>query len=411
MKPITKYAKNGDINIAYQVIGNGAIDFVYVSGWISNIDILWTDSRISTFLNKITRFSRLILFDKRGTGLSDRVNATCSLKERMDDISCVLNAVGSKKAILFGHSEGGTASILFAATYPERTAALIIFGVFAKRRHSAEYPWAPTPEERITFYQTIQKEWGNGQKMGLEYLIPSLVEDKKYYDWFASYMRSGASPGAALALAKMNTEADITHILDSIEVPTLILHRTGDRDVNIEEGKYLAERIPNSKFVELQGIDHFFWVGDTYSVIAEIEEFITGVRPIKLKENIVQNLISKRPIEYTKTNIEDVMLKNFQYNLKMSEFAILCGRSLSTFKTDFKRQLSTTPFSWLKNKRLEYAKELLLENNLNINEICYEIGFINSSHFIKAFKNKYQLSPNKYKVKITPSKKVALGCP
>ena len=400
MKPITKYAKNGDINIAYQVIGHGPVDLIYVSGWISNIDMLWTDSRISTFLNKITRFSRLILFDKRGTGLSDRISATCSLNERMDDIITVLNAVGSKKVILFGHSEGGTASSLFAATYPERTLALITFGVFAKRKYSAEYPWAPTAEQRKSFYQTIQKEWGNSQKMGLEFLMPSLIDDKKYYDWFASYLRSGASPGAALALAKMNTEADISFILNSIKVPTLVMHRTSDRDVNIEEGKYLANKIPNSKFVELEGNDHLFWVGDTHSVIAEIEEFTTGIRPIKSKENTVQNSIRKRTKLYSKINIEAVMLSNFQYNLNISEFAILSGRSLSTFKRDFQSHFSTTPSLWLKNKRLEYAKELLLENKLNVNEICYEIGFINSSHFIKAFKKKYLLPPNKFKQKI-----------
>lgn len=235
MKPITKYAKSNGINIAYQAVGQGDFDIVFIPGWVSNIDMMWVDIKLSRFLTYLSQFSRLILFDKRGTGLSDRVNATCSLEERVNDIGCVLNAVGSKKAILFGHSEGGTASSLFAATHPERTVALITFGVFAKRKYSAEYPWAPTLEERESFYQTIQKEWGNGQKMGLEYLMPSLIEDRKYYDWFASYLRSGASPGAALALAKMNTEADITHVLDSIKVPTLIIHRTGDKDVNIKK--------------------------------------------------------------------------------------------------------------------------------------------------------------------------------
>lgn len=398
MKPLTKYAKSGTINIAYQVIGDGAVDFVYVSGWISNIDILWTDPRISAFLIKITKFARLIVFDKRGTGLSDRVDATCSLEQRMNDLSNVLDAVGSKKAILFGHSEGGTASTLFAATYPERTVALITFGVFVKRKYSQDYPWAPKPEERELFYQTIREEWGNGQKMGLEWLMPSLIKDRKYYDWFASYMRSGASPGAALALAKMNTEADVTDVLDTIKVPALILHRTGDRDVNVEEGKYLAERINNAKFVELQGIDHFFWVGDTYSILAEIEEFITGVRPVKKEENSVRNSIVKRVDAYAKVNIEDVMQNNFHYNLNMSEFAVLSGRSLSTFKRDFKNQYSTTPSLWLKNRRLEYAKVLLLESNLNINEICFESGFINSSHFIRSFKTKYNVSPNKFKL-------------
>jgi len=398
MKPLTKYAKNGEINIAYQVIGDGPVDLIYVSGWISNIDILWTDSKISTFLIKITQFSRLILFDKRGTGLSDRVDATCSIEERMNDISSVLNAVGSKKAILFGHSEGGTASSLFAATYPERTAALITFGVFAKRKYSIDYPWAPKPDEREQFYQSIRKDWGNGQKMGLEWLMPSLIKDRQYYDWFASYLRSGASPGAALALAKMNAEADVTHALATIKVPTLVLHRIGDKDVNIEEGKYLADRIPNAKFVKLEGNDHLFWVGDTHSVIAEIEEFITGVRPIKGKENSSQNAMVKINDKDAKIDMEDVMRNNFQYHLKMSEFAILCGRSLSSFKRDFKKQYGTTPSSWIKNKRLQYARELLLQSDLNVNEICFESGFINSSHFIRSFKTKYNLSPNKFKL-------------
>lgn len=398
MKPLTKYAKNGDINIAYQVIGESAIDLIYVSGWVSNIDMLWTDSKISHFLNKLTKFSRLILFDKRGTGLSDRVSALCSLQERMDDIRCVMDAVGTKKVILFGHSEGGTVSSLFAATYPESTTALITFGVFAKRTYSIDYPWAPKPKERESFYNTIKKHWGNSQKMGLEWVMPSMINDKKYFDWMASYLRSSASPGAALALAQMNTKADVTNILDAIKAPTLILHRTGDRDVNIKEGKYLADRIANAKFVELQGNDHLFWVGDPHSVIVEIEDFITGVRPKKIIGKTKQNWILKIATQSSKINIEDVMLNNFQYSLKIEEFAILCGRSLSSFKRDFKKQYRTTPSLWLKDKRLKYAKELLLESNLNINEICFESGFINSSHFIRSFKTKYSLSPNKFKL-------------
>jgi len=227
--------------------------------------------------------------------------------------------------------------------------------------------------------------------------MPSLIGDKKYYDWLASYLRSGASPGAALALAKMNTEGDIRRELKSVNVPTLILHRTGDKEVNVEEGKFLADKIPNAKFVELQGNDHLFWVGDTDSIIAEIEEFITGTRPSKSKVSTTKFAINKRANAHSKINIEDVMLSNFQYNLKISEFATLCGRSLSAFKRDFQTQFNTTPSSWLKNKRLEYSRALLLENKLNVNEICYEIGFVNCSHFIKAFKNKYQLPPNKFK--------------
>ncbi|WP_452228263.1 alpha/beta fold hydrolase [Lacinutrix sp. MEBiC02404] len=395
MKPITKYAKNNDINIAYQVIGEGNVDLVFIPGWVSNIDMMWLDSKLSEFLTALSQFSRLILFDKRGTGLSDRVNALCSLEERMEDVLSVMQAVGSKKAIFFGHSEGGTIASLFAATYPERMISLITFGVFAKRKYSINYPWAPKPEAREIFYNTIEKEWGNGQKMGLETIMPSLASDTNYYNWFASYLRSAASPSAALALAKMNTETDITGILKKIKTPTLILHRTDDIDVNIEEGKYLANQIINSKFIELKGNDHCFWVGDSNSALEAMEEFITGIKPISdLKQHI------KRKTKYAKIDIKKTMLDNFQYHLKMEAFAKLCGRSLSGFKRDFSNQFHTTPYKWLKAKRLEYAKKLLLENELNINQICYESGFKNNSHFIKVFKEKYKTSPNKYKNRI-----------
>tara|TARA_R110002073_G_scaffold14998_1_gene60123 strand:+ start:45794 stop:46984 length:1191 start_codon:yes stop_codon:yes gene_type:complete len=394
MKPITKYAKNNTINIAYQVVGQGAVDILFVPGWVSNIDMMWIDSKLSYFLSYLSQFSRLILFDKRGTGLSDRVNPSCSLNERMDDIISVMDAVGAKKTILFGHSEGGTISCLFAKTYPERTVSLITFGAFSKRKYAVDYPWAPKPDERAVFYQTIQKEWGNGQKMGLEIIMPSMVNDADYYNWFASYLRSAASPGAALALAKMNTESDITSILTEIKAPTLILHRKDDIDVHIEEANYLAKRIPNSKFVQLEGNDHCFWVGDSFSVIAEIEEFITGIRPVKIEEPQFKTKTS-----YAKIDIEKTMLDNFQYNLKAEEFAKLCGRSLSAFKRDFSKQFNTTPFKWLKTKRLEYAKTLLLENELNVNQICYESGFKNNSHFIQSFKEQFKLPPNQYKSK------------
>ncbi|MFS4466980.1 alpha/beta fold hydrolase [Maribacter sp. 2210JD10-5] len=395
MKPTTKYAKNNNINIAYQVIGQGPVDLVFVPGWVSNIDMMWIDSKLSNFLTHLSKFSRLILFDKRGTGLSDRVNPLCTLNERMEDILSVMRVSGSKKAIFFGHSEGGTIASLFAATYPERTISLITFGAFAKRKYSKDYPWAPKPKERQVFYDTIEKEWGNGQKMGLEYIMPSMENDTYYYNWFASYLRSAASPRAALALAKMNTESDITEILNKINVPTLILHRKNDIDVNVEEAKYITFRIPNSKLVELSGIDHCFWVGDSFSVIQEIEMFITGKRTIRETQ---KNCYTKTT--YTKTDIEKIMLDNFQYNLKLEEFAKLCGRSLSVFKRDFNSHFNITPYKWIKIKRLEYAKKLLIENDLNVSQVCYESGFINNSHFIKSFKEKFKLPPHQFKSKI-----------
>ena len=231
-----------------------------------------------SFLNGLNRFARVILFDKRGTGLSDRMVELSTLEERMDDIRAVMDAVGSQKAILFGHSEGGSVSALFAATYPERILSLITFGVFARRRYADYYPWAPTDEQREEVYQMIVESWGSGE-MDLVSLAPSMANDQAFMEWLARYFRSGASPSAALALTKMNTDVDIIDILDTIEVPTLLMCRTHDIDVKVGESKFMAERIQGAKFVEFDGEDHLFWAGDMDEVLDEITEFVTGRRP------------------------------------------------------------------------------------------------------------------------------------
>ncbi|MBO0323864.1 alpha/beta fold hydrolase [Muricauda sp. CAU 1633] len=278
MKPVTQYTKSGRINIAYQVFGSGAVDIVYIPGWVSNIDLMWACPQLVDFLQELGKIARVILFDKRGTGLSDRVVELSTLEERMDDIRAVMDAVGSEKAILFGHSEGGSVSALFAASYPNRVISLITFGIFAKRKYAQNYPWAPTDEERQGVYNMIENCWGSGE-MNLETLAPSKANDREFMDWLANYFRSGASPSAALVLTKMNTEVDIINILGSIKVPTLILQRTNDVDVKIDEGKFIAERIPGAKFVELKGDDHLFWVGNTEEVLKEIRSFILNLKP------------------------------------------------------------------------------------------------------------------------------------
>ncbi|WP_420316108.1 alpha/beta fold hydrolase [Ekhidna sp.] len=280
MKPITQYTKSGSINIAYQVFGSGTKDLVYIPGWVSNIDLMWACPELVSFLLELGKVARVILFDKRGTGLSDRLVEFSTLEERMDDIRAVMDAVGSEKAILFGHSEGGSASALFAATYPDRTLGMISFGIFAKRRYSKDYPWAPTDEERKVVYDMIENSWGSGD-MDLESLAPSKADDKKFMDWLSNYFRSGASPSAAMVLTKMNTQVDIIDILGSIKVPALIMQRTHDIDVKVEEGRFIADRIRNSKFIELEGQDHLFWVGNTKNVLKEIKDFLYEIEPEK----------------------------------------------------------------------------------------------------------------------------------
>lgn len=394
MKPITNYTKSGEFNIAYQIIGKGPIDILYIPGWVSNIDMMWSEPRLATFLTRLTLFSRLILFDKRGTGLSDRFNKYSTLEERMDDIKAVLNAANSEKAVLFSHSEGGSVSLLFSKTYPERTISVIGFGIFAKRRYSEDYPWAPTDAERELDNKMVEENWAHGDMDGLRTLVPSLAHDNGFMDWFASYLRSGASPGAALSLHKQITHIDITGILDSIKVPTLLLYRKDEKEIKVEEGRYLANRIPNCKLVEFSGKDHLFWTGDTFPVLDEIHLFVTGSRSTK---NIQYERVSD--LENSKTKIETVMLEKFLYNLKVEEFASLSNKSLSTFKREFKEIFHTTPSRWLMCKRLEFAEKLLLESDLNINQICFESGFINVSHFIQSFKSKFNLSPHQFKNK------------
>jgi pimeloyl-ACP methyl ester carboxylesterase/DNA-binding winged helix-turn-helix (wHTH) protein len=276
--PETRYATSGDVNIAYQVIGDAPLDLVFVMGWVSHLEYFWEEPSFARFLTRLASFSRLILFDKRGTGLSDRVpnNELPTLEQRMDDVRAVLEAVGSERAALIGVSEGGPMCSLFAATYPEKTIALVMIGTYAKRIADAEYPWAPSAEERQKFYELMQREWGG--PVGIDERAPSVADDPHFREWWATYLRMGASPGAALALTKMNADIDVRHVLPSIRVPTLVIHREGDLCLKVEEGRYVAEHIPGSKYVELPGVDHLPFVGDQDALLDEVEEFLTGVR-------------------------------------------------------------------------------------------------------------------------------------
>lgn len=276
--PRTRYAKSGDVNIAYQVVGEGPLDLVYVPGWVSNVELMWEEPRSVRFLERLASFSRLILFDKRGTGLSDPVPESDlpTLEQRMDDVRAVMDTVGSERAALFGHSEGGNMCFLFAATHPDRTVAVVTFQVFAKRLWSEDYPWAPTPEEREAYIARVEETWGTAAD--LADLASSAEDDPAFARWLTRYFRQGASPRAAAALARMNTDIDVRDVLPSIRVPTLVMHRTENRETHVEEGRYIASLIPGAKFVELPGRDHFMFLEDADAVLDEVEEFLTGAR-------------------------------------------------------------------------------------------------------------------------------------
>jgi pimeloyl-ACP methyl ester carboxylesterase len=288
--PETRYAKSGDLNIAYQVVGDGPSDLIWVPGWISNVEESWEVPEYAQFLDRLASFSRLILFDKRGTGLSDHVSTERmpTLEERMDDVRAVLDAAGSERAVVMGASEGGNMSVLFAATYPDRVRALVLVSVYAKRLRSPDYPWAPTPEERERENEMLEREWGG--EMDVAVLAPSAAGDPALMRRISTFFRRSASPGAAVALNRMNTEIDTRAVLPTITVPTLVLHKRGDRDVRVEEGRWIAEQIPGAKFTELPGDDHLAWI-NAEGLLEEVEEFLTGVRPAREPDRVLATVL------------------------------------------------------------------------------------------------------------------------
>jgi pimeloyl-ACP methyl ester carboxylesterase len=287
--PKTRYAKSADVNIAYQVVGEGERNLVYVPGWISNVELMWEEPNHARLLRRLASFSRLILFDKRGTGMSDPVplDRLPTLEQRMDDVRAVMDAAGCERAAIFGSSEGGLMSVLFAATYPERTEALIALAIYAKRVWSEDYPWAPTPEAREAEIRSIEREWGG--EMDISDLAPSA--DEAFKRRAVDYLRRSASPGAAVALLRMNTQIDVREVLPTIRVPTLVLQRVDDRDVKAEEGRWIASQIPGAKYVELPGDDHLIWSGDVDAVVDEVEEFLTGVRPVPEPDRVLATIL------------------------------------------------------------------------------------------------------------------------
>lgn len=271
--PETRYALSGELRIAYQVLGDGPIDLVHVPGWVSHVEYGWEEPSLAQFYQGLAKFSRLMLFDKRGTGLSDRAAGLPDIQQRMDDVRAVMDAVGSRRAAILGWSEGAGMAITFAATYPERSIALLLFGAYARREWAPDYPWAPTAEERKTgLYDMIEREWGGA--VGIEHVAPSRANDPAFRDWWGTYQRRSASPAAALALARMNTSIDVRDLLPALRVPTLIMHRRHDQNAKLEEGRYIADRIPGARFEELDGEDHLPFAGDVESVLRCTREFL-----------------------------------------------------------------------------------------------------------------------------------------
>jgi pimeloyl-ACP methyl ester carboxylesterase len=266
--PETRYALSGDVNIAYQVMGDGPVDIILVPGSISHIEFQHELPGYTPFLRRLSTFARVVTFDKRGQGLSDRISGAPSLEQRIDDVRAIMDTVGSQRATLFGFSEGCAMSAMFAATSPERVSKLVLFGGYARFKDLSD-----NPEERVL--QRV-KFWGTGAmiKKG----IPSQAENPEAVAQFAKFERLCASPGACKEFSMLNAQIDISSILPAVRVPTLVLHRKDDALAPVECGRDLARRIPEARYIEYSGSDHAFWSDESETLIGDVEEFVTGHR-------------------------------------------------------------------------------------------------------------------------------------
>lgn len=303
MRPETRYATSDELSIAYQVFGEGEADLVLASPFVSHLDLMWENPAQSAFVRRLGSFARVIAFDRRGVGLSDPAGGAPTLEQRMEDLRAVLDAAGSERASLLGMSEGGTMCMLFAATYPERTTSLLLWGAMARSTADDDYPWAPSREAAMESQEElIGPLWGQGAT--LDIFSPSLAADPRAREFQGRFERQAASPLRVQQLFEMFLDADVREALPLIQAPTLVMHRRGDRAVSYRAARWLAERIEGARYLEFEGSDHFPWVGDSEPPLAAIEEFLTGVRPAAATERVLATVLFTDIVDSTRLATE-----------------------------------------------------------------------------------------------------------
>jgi class 3 adenylate cyclase len=335
MPPQTRYARSGDIGIAYQVYGEGEMDLVLAFPFLSHLDLMWESPALARFLRRLGSFARVLVFDRRGVGLSDPVAAPPTLEERMDDVRAVMDAAGSERAALLGMSEGATMCMLFAATYPQRTSALVLWGAMARSTAAPDYPWAPEKEAvEEAQAELVGPMWGQGAT--IEIFSPSMAGDARAREFQARFERQAASPMRVQQLLAMFLDTDVRDALPLIQAPTLVLHRRQDRAVNYRAARWLAEQVEGSRYAELEGEDHFPWVGDSDAALAAIEEFLTGVRPGPAPERVLATVLFTDIVDSTRLATE---LGDRRWRERLEDHQQLVREQLRRFEG---REIKTT---------------------------------------------------------------------
>ena len=324
MAPETRYARSGDVHIAYQVVGEGPLDLVWVPGWISNVDHYWEEPAVARYFNRLSSFSRLILFDRRGCGLSDPLERAPTLEEQMDDVVAVMDAAGSERAAVYAQLDGGAMAALFAATHPERTGALVLYEAQPRMAWAPDYDWAPRDEERQAF---VQQPWGDGSRILA--MAPSAAADPRLRRWFARLERLAAAPGAAARFALMNAHIDVRAVLPSIQAPTLVLHRADDQFIDKRHSLYLAEHIPGARYVEIPGSEAITFGRDDDTLLDEVEEFLTGARHSAEAERVLATVMFGDICDSTRMAAE---LGDRAWRDMLESLAASVGRQLRTYR-------------------------------------------------------------------------------
>lgn len=299
----TRYARSGDLRIAYQVIGDGPIDLVWAPGYLSHLEQNQWWPAYASLLERLASFSRLIVFDRRGTGLSDRILSLGSFEELLDDITAVLDAASSKRAALFGGAESGPMCVLYAATFPERVAALVLGASYPRRTVAPGFPWGFDEARQAEVLESYETRWGT-PSFGVRSLAPSLADDEQFREWHAQACRFAGTPASAVAWFRITMEIDIRDVLPAIRVPTLVIHRTDDRVVPVGAGRYLAEHIPDARLLELPGADHYPFSGDFEPALEEIEEFLTGSRGHREPDRVLATMLFTDIVGSTERAVE-----------------------------------------------------------------------------------------------------------
>jgi len=323
--PETHYAKADDgVHIAYQVFGGGPFDLVVIPGFISHVELAWEDDAMARALRRLGSFSRVVVFDKRGTGMSDRTDRLPDIDRRMLDIEAVMHAAGSEEAALLAVSEGGPMAILFAAAHPERTRALVLLNSYARITSSADHPIGIPAEQLYQFAQHLEPDWGTG--VGLGAWAPSVASDPRARESFARVQRLASSPGAAMALLTSYMEIDVRAALPLVHAPTLVLHRTGDRMVPLAHGHYVTEHIDGARLVEIPGTDHFWWTENTDQILDEVEEFLTGARSVPERDRVLASVLFTDIVDSTRRAAE---LGDSKWRLLLNQHDALAERQIA----------------------------------------------------------------------------------